>query len=179
MKKVLIISTSLRPNANSEILAKEVELGAKESGHEVEFVTLKDKVINFCKGCLACQKLGKCVINDDANEITLKMKDADVIVWATPVYYYEMSGQMKTLIDRANSLFATGKKFSETYVITTSADSSKGVAQTVLNGINGWIACFSNLELKGCLEAGGLDNPNDVQNRNDLLEQAYNMGKNI
>lgn len=68
---------------------------------------------------------------------------------------------------------------SETYVITTSADSSKGVAQTVLNGINGWIACFSNLELKGYLEAGGLDNPNDVQNRNDLLEQAYNMGKNI
>ena len=68
---------------------------------------------------------------------------------------------------------------SETYVITTSADYSKGVAQTVLNGINGWIACFSNLELKGYLEAGGLDNPNDVQNRNDLLEQAYNMGKNI
>ena len=128
MKKVLIISTSLRTNANSEILAKEVERGAKEAGHEVEFVTLKDKVINFCKGCLACQKLGKCVINDDANEITLKMKDADVIVWATPVYYYEMSGQMKTLIDRTNSLFATGKNFNKTYVITNSADSSKDVA---------------------------------------------------
>ena len=84
-KKVLIISTSLRPNANSEILARETERGAKDAGHEVEFVTLKDKVINFCKGCLACQKLGKCVINDDANEITSKMKEADVIVWATPV----------------------------------------------------------------------------------------------
>ena len=148
-KKVLIISTSLRPNANSEILARETERGAKDAGHEVEFVTLKDKVINFCKGCLACQKLGKCVINDDANEITSKMKEADVIVWATPVYYYEMSGQMKTLIDRANSLFATGKNFTETYVITTSADSSKGVAQTVLNGVKGWVACFSGLELKG------------------------------
>ena len=178
-KKVLIISTSLRQNANSEMLARETERGAKDAGHEVEFVTLKDKVINFCKGCLACQKLGKCVINDDANEITSKMKEADVIVWATPVYYYEMSGQMKTLIDRANSLFATGKNFTETYVITTSADSSKGVVQTALNGVNGWVACFSGLELKGCLEAGGLDNPNDVQNRNELLEQAYNMGKNI
>ena len=178
-KKVLIISTSLRPNANSEILARETERGAKDAGHEVEFVTLKDKVINFCKGCLACQKLGKCVINDDANEITSKMKEANVIVWATPVYYYEMSGQMKTLIDRANSLFATGKNFTETYVITTSADSSKDVVQTVLNGVNGWVACFSELELKGYLEAGGLDNPNDVQNRNELLEQAYNMGKNI
>ncbi len=179
MKKVLIISTSLRQNANSEILAHETERGAKEVGHEVEFITLKDKEIKFCKGCLACQKLGKCVINDDANEITLKMKDADVIVWATPVYYYEMSGQMKTLIDRANSLFATGKNFTETYVITTSADSSNGVVQTVLNGVNGWIACFSDLKLKGYLEAGGLEGPNDVQNRKDLLDAAYNMGKGI
>ena len=48
-----------------------------------------------------------------------------------------------------------------------------------MNGVNGWVACFSGLELKGYLEAGGLDNPNDVQNRNELLEQAYNMGKNI
>ena len=178
-KKVLIISTSLRANANSEILARETERGAKDAGHEVEFLSLKDKEIKFCKGCLACQKLGKCVINDDANEITLKMKEANVIVWATPIYYYEMSGQMKTLIDRANSLFATGKNFTETYVITTSADSSKGVVETVLNGVKGWIACFSDLELKGCIEAGGIDNPKDVLSRNDLLEQAYNMGRNI
>lgn len=179
MKKVLIISTSLRQNANSEILAKETEKGARDAGHQVEFVTLKDKEIKFCKGCLACQKIGKCVINDDANEITLKMKEADVIVWATPIYYYEMSGQMKTLIDRANSLFATCKNFSEVYVITTSADSSDGVVQTVLNGVNGWIACFSGLKLKGYLEGGGLENSNDVKNRADLLEQAYNMGRNI
>ena len=178
-KKVLIISTSLRPNANSEILAHETERGARDAGHEVEFVTLKDKQIGFCKGCMACQKLGHCVINDDANEITAKMKEADVIVWATPVYYYEMSGQMKTLIDRANSLFATGKNFTETYVITTSADSSKGVVQTVLNGVKGWIACFGNLELKGYLEAGGLEGMNEAHERKDLLEQAYSMGKNI
>ena len=178
-KKVLVISTSLRNNANSEILAHETERGAKDAGHSVEFVSLKDKEIKFCKGCMACQKLGKCVINDDANEITAKIKDADVIVWATPVYYYEMSGQMKTLIDRANSLYTSGKNFSEVYVITTSGDGSRGVSQTVLNGVNGWIACFSGVQLKGCLEAGGLNNPSEVQNRKDLLEHAYNMGKNI
>ena len=87
-KKVLIISTSIRNNSNSEILAKEAERGAKDAGHEVAFVTLKDKEIKFCKGCLACQKLGHCVIDDDANAITEKMKNAEVIVWATPVYYY-------------------------------------------------------------------------------------------
>ena len=179
MKKVLIISTSLRNNANSEILAQQTEKGAKDVGHNVEFVSLKDKEIKFCKGCMACQKSGKCVICDDANDITLKMKEADVIVWATPIYYYEMSGQMKTLIDRANSLYATGKNFSEVYLITTSADNSKGVIQTVINGVNGWISCFNNVELKGYLEAGGLENPNDAQNRKDLLDAAYNMGKNI
>lgn len=179
MKKVLIISTSLRNNANSEILAKEAERGAKDAGHDVKFVSLKDKDIKFCKGCLACQKLGKCVIDDDANEITADMKEADVIIWATPIYYYEMSGQMKTLIDRANSLFATGKKFSEVYVITTSADASEGVVKSVINGINGWIACFNGVKLCKYLEAGGLDNPNEVLNRKDLMEKAYILGRAI
>jgi len=179
-KKVLIISTSLRPNANSEILAHETERGAKDAGHEVEFLSLKDKNIQFCKGCLACQKLGHCVIeNDDANAITEKMKNADVIVWATPVYYYEMSGQMKTLIDRANSLFATGHKFSEIYVITTSADASDNVVQTVLNGVNGWIACFDNVRLCGYVNGAGLEEPNDAKNNTELLQKAYDMGKNI
>ena len=178
-KKVLIISTRLRNNSNSEILAHETERGAIEAGHEVEFVSLKDKEIKFCKGCLACQKLGRCVIDDDANEITAKMKEADVIVWATPIYYYEMSGQMKTLIDRANSLFTTGKNFTEVYVITTSADNEKGVVQTVLSGVNGWIACFDDVQLLGCLEAGGVDSPKEAVSKQELMEKAFEMGKNI
>ena len=46
----------------------------------------------FCRGCLACQKIGKCVIADDSQAIVAKMHDADVIAFATPIYYYEMSG---------------------------------------------------------------------------------------
>ena len=179
MKKVLIISTNLRHNANSEILAHETERGAKDAGHEVEFITLKDKDIKFWKGCLACQKLGKCVINDDANEITEKIKKSDVIVWATPVYYYEMSGQMKTMIDRANSLFSSDYKFREVYLITTSADGAKGVAQTVINGINSWLACFNGVEFCGFVDGGGVESSNDAASRKDLLEQAYNLGRNI
>lgn len=179
MSKVLIISTSLRQNANSEILAHEVERGAIDAGHEVEFITLKDKDIKFCKGCMACQKLGKCVINDDANAITIKMKESDVIVWATPVYYYEMSGQMKTLIDRANSLYVTGFNFKDIYVITTSADASDNVVQTVLFGLKGWCACLPGTNIKGYINGGGLDNPNEVQSNKNLLDQAYNMGKTI
>ncbi len=178
-KNVLIISTSLRENANSEILARETERGAKDAGHNVEFLSLKDKDIKFCKGCLACQKLGHCVIDDDANAITEKMKNANVIVWATPVYYYEMSGQMKTLIDRANSLFATGRNFGDIYVISTSADASDNVVQTVINGVNGWIACFDGVRLAGYLNGAGLEGPDEAKANKDLLQKAYDMGKNM
>ena len=179
MKKVLILSTSLRANSNSEILAKEMARGAKDAGCDVEFLSLKDKNIQFCKGCLACQKLGKCVINDDAIEITEKIKNADVIVWATPVYYYEMSGQMKTLIDRANSLYVSKYNFRDIYVITTSADGSENVIQSVLNGLSGWCACLPGTQIKGYLNAGGLDSPNAASANKDYLEKAYNLGKGI
>ena len=86
---------------------------------------------------------------------------------------------MKTLIDRANSLYAAKRSFSEIYVITSSADDSKGVSQCVLNGIKGWISCFDGVELKGWLEAGGVNLPGEISNRKDILEAAYNMGKNI
>lgn len=99
-KKICVIKTSLRLNSNSDQLADAFIQGAKESGNSVEEISLKDKNIAFCKGCLACLKLGECVIKDDANSITEHIKQADVIVWATPIYYYEMSGQMKVMIDR-------------------------------------------------------------------------------
>ena len=107
------------------------------------------------------------------------MKNSDVIVWATPVYYYEMAGQMKTLIDRANSLFATGHNFHEVYLITTSAENRKGIAQTVINGLNGWMACLNNVKLSDYVEAGGLEDANEANTNKKFLEQAYNMGKNI
>ena len=100
-KKILIISTSARKNSNSDIIADAFMNGAKNAGNEVEKVSLAEKRIAFCRGCFGCLKLGRCVIKDDANEITEKMFSSDVIVWATPIYYYEMCGQMKTMIDRA------------------------------------------------------------------------------
>ena len=110
-KKVLIISTSLRGGSNSDILARECERGAKEAGHEVEYISLKGKEIKYCIGCLACQTKGSCVLKDDVAEIMAKVKDAEVIVYATPIYYYEMAGQMKTLLDRLNPLYPSDYAF--------------------------------------------------------------------
>ena len=96
-KNVLILSSSPRKGGNSETLAAAFAEGAQEAGNQVETVYLRDMQYGFCKGCLACQKPGHCVIKDDAVEIVTKMHDADVLVFATPVYYYSVSGQLKTI----------------------------------------------------------------------------------
>ena len=85
-KKVLVITSSFRKGGNSDSLAEAFANGAREAGNEVESISLADKTIGFCKGCLACGKTQKCVIKDDAVEIAEKMKNADVIAFATPVY---------------------------------------------------------------------------------------------
>lgn len=100
-KKVLILSSSPRKGGNSETLAAAFAKGAQEAGNQVELVHLREKQYGFCKGCFACLKLGHCVIKDDAVEIVSQMHDADVLVFATPVYYYSVSGQLKTMLDRA------------------------------------------------------------------------------
>lgn len=118
-KKVVVISTSIRANSNSEVLAKSFADGASYEGNKVEFITLKDKQIDFCKGCLVCQQTGNCVIKDDVTKIMDKVIDADIVVWATPIYYYEMSGQMKVLIDRLNPMFSKDYKFRDVYFLAT------------------------------------------------------------
>lgn len=177
-KKVLIISTSIRPSSNSELLAKAFADGARESGNDVELVTLKNKAIGFCKGCLACQKLGRCVINDDANEITEKMLSAEVIVWATPIYYYEMSGQMKTMIDRANSLFPQDYQFRDIYLLSTAAEDESYVDEGAVKGLQGWIDCFEKARFAGTIFAGGYSAPKDIEN-SEKLKEAFEMGKSI
>lgn len=118
----MLLKTSLRLNSNSDQLADAFIQSAKESGNDVIEISLKDKKIAFCKGCLSCQKLGHCVIDDDANIITEKIKQADVVVWVTPIYYYEMSGQMKVMIDRANSLYTSNYQFRDVYLLSTAAE---------------------------------------------------------
>ena len=95
-KKVLILSSSPRRNGNSDLLCNEFMRGAAEAGHQVEKIFLKDKHINYCTGCSVCSMYGKpCPQKDDAAEVVEKMIAADVIVMATPVYFYTMSAQMK------------------------------------------------------------------------------------
>ena len=107
-KKVLVISTSLRTGSNSEMLADSFMEGAGTAGNEVEKISLKDKSIAFCKGCLACQTLKSCVIKDDMADITEKMKEADVVVLGSPLYWHSMSGAVRNLLDRSYGVVSEG-----------------------------------------------------------------------
>ncbi len=177
-KNVLVISSTLRKNGNSEVLAQEFFRGAKESGHNVEFITLQDKDIKFCKGCLACIKKGSCVIKDDSNQIVEKMKNSDIIAFASPIYYYEMAGQLKTLLDRGNALYTSDYKFRDIYFIAAAADTDSHSADIAANSLQGWIACFQKAQLKGVVLGAGAEFVGDIQN-NPAMKQAYEMGANI
>ena len=135
MKKVLIVSTSPRAHSNSEALANAFAEGARAAGHEAEVISLRDRTVNFCRGCFVCQEKLRCVIRDDADEICQKALQADVLVFATPIYYYEMSGQLKTLLDRLNPLFPSDYAFRDVYLLTAAAEDEEHVPQRAVSGL--------------------------------------------
>ena len=179
MSNVLVISTSLRARSNSDVLTERLIAGAQDAGHAVEHISLKGKEIKYCIGCLSCMKTQRCVQKDDAAGIAEKVKQADVLVFATPIYYYEMSGQMKTLLDRMNPLYGTDYSFRRVYLLSTAADSAPGTDERAVNGLQGWIECFEKAEFGGALFCGGLNEPGEAANSSDALERAYAFGKNL
>lgn len=178
MKKVIVISTSLRVGSNSDMLADKFTEGALHAGHDVEKISLAGKNISFCRGCLACQKLGRCVIDDDANGIMQKVLNADVVVWATPIYYYEMSGQMKVMIDRMNAMYPLDYKFRDVYLLTTAAENEPEVPKRAESGLTGWTDCYPKCRLAGTLFCGGVDASHAIEG-NEKLQTAYEMGLHV
>lgn len=178
-KRVLILSTSPRKGGNSDALADAFLAGALEAGHLAEKIRLSGKDIRFCRGCLACQKTTQCVIRDDMGAILDKMRQADVVAFATPVYFYEMCGQMKTLLDRTNPLFPAEYAFREIYLLATAADGDEHAMDGAVQGLDGWISCFGRAKLAGVLRGVGLDGVGAVQARPDILERAAQMGSAV
>ena len=178
MKKVIVISTSLRVGSNSDMLAEKFAEGAKASGNEVEKISLREKKVQFCVGCLSCQKTGACVFKDDVPAIMEKVLNADVVCWATPIYYYEMSGQMKTLIDRMNAMYPKDYCFRDIYLLTTAAEEEEDTPRRAEMGLTGWIDCYGKASLKDHLFCGGVCDARDIEG-NAILMRAYEMGKGV
>ena len=159
MKKVLIISSSPRKNSNSEALCLAFADGAREAGHEVEIVSLRDKTINFCRGCFACQKTQKCVINDDASLICGKALTADVLVFASPIYYFNMSAQMEAAIQR---VYCIGKPLNAKKVALLLSSGSPGVYDAAIAQINSYCA-FTGIDFVGSITANGAENKSEAK----------------
>ncbi len=173
-KKIIVISTSPRVNGNSNALADEFVKGAKQAGHIVEKISLIGKSLKFCIGCLKCQETRKCVIKDNVAEILTKLSNCDVIVFATPIYYYEMSGQMKTFIDRMNPLYDTDYSFTESYLLASAAEDEESAVDGAINGLKGWLACFDRVKLSGVVRGVSATAPNDISEK--YLKEAFEMG---
>ena len=166
-KRILVLSTSPRIGGNSETLADVFIKGAEEAGHETKKICLYDKKIEFCKGCLGCQTTGKCILRDDAERIIAQMKAMDVLVFATPIYFYEMSGQMKTLLDRTNPLFPAEYEFRDIYLLATSADEEESSMEAAVKGLEGWISCFEKSRLAGVVRGTGADKKGAIEEKSE------------
>lgn len=106
MSKILFITSSWRKKSNSACLAAHAAEGAKKNGHEVTTVDIARLNIGPCRGCLACQKSksGRCAHQDGMNQFYPLLEEADVIIFASPVYWFNLCGQIKQFIDRCYAL---------------------------------------------------------------------------
>ena len=177
MKKVLILSGSPRKNGNSDILCDEFARGAAEAGNHVEKIRVSEKNIGFCRACYACRGTGVCAIKDDMAEVLRKMIDADVLVLASPVYFYSIDAQLKALIDRtvARWLEVKNKEF---YYIVTAADSEKEAAETTLACFRGYADCVGGAIEKSVIYGMGVYEKGKVKDT-AAMKEAYEMGRNV
>ena len=170
-KKVLILSSSPRRGGNSDLLCDRFMEGAREAGLEVEKIFLKDKTINYCMGC---NREHPCPQRDDAAEVVGKMVEVDVIVMASPVYFYTVCGQMKTLIDRACARY-TEMNDKEFYFILTAAEESIDMMQRTVECFRGFLDCLEGPAEKGVIYGVGAWHAGELKS-SPAMQEAYELG---
>ena len=176
MKKILIFSASPRRRGNSDRLCDAFSQGAVEAGHQVEKIFLRDKSIHYCLGCGVCNTTHQCVQKDDMQDILNKMVEADVLVFATPVYFYTMNAQMKTLIDRTTPRY-TDISHKEVYFLLAAADTDRSSLQRTLESFRGFTEdCLEDTKEKGIVYGTGVWQVGEIEH-SPALEEAYQMGK--
>lgn len=175
-KRIVVLAGSPRKGGNSDILCEQFSRGAQEAGHQVEQIFVRDKKIHYCVGCDTCkQRAGLCAFDDDMAEVLEKMVTAHVIVMATPVYFYTMDAQMKTLIDRTVARYTeiTNKEF---YFIATAADDAQRSLERTIEGFRGFTSCLPGAQEKGIVYGSGAWHKGDIT-KSPAMQHAYEMGE--
>jgi multimeric flavodoxin WrbA len=174
-KKVIIISSSMR-KGNSDKLCDKFQEGAIASGNIVTRINIRDIRLNFCLGCRDCYNYGDCVQNDDMNNIYPKIKKADVLVFATPIYFGEMSGSLKTFLDRLYPLY-TSISGKVAYIIASCYEDDHTFVNDSIVGLKRTLSDFGINNIKQVIYGLGTDGPNDV--REETLEECLRAGQKI
>ena len=176
-KKVLILSGSPRKNGNSDLLCDEFMKGATEAGHEVEKIRVAEKNIGYCMACYACKGTGICAIKDDMAEIMEKIIAADVLVLASPVYFYSIDAQLKALIDRTVARWeeVTDKEF---YYIATAAEAEDNTLDTTIACFRGYADCVEGAKEMGIIYGVGVYDKGEILNT-PMMKEAYEMGLGV
>ena len=178
MKNILVLTGSPRSRGNSNYLAERFIAGAQEAGHHVERFDCAQHRINGCLACNACGMNGPCVQKDDFELVRPHILAADVIILATPMYYFGFSAQLKTVIDRCyaiNSRINGAPK--QIGLLMTYADNNKVKENTLLSHFH-TLATYMGWEEIGTVVAPGVWTAGAVRNT-PYPDQAYRLGKSI
>lgn len=177
-KKVLILSGSPRRNGNSDTLCDRFMAGAAEAGCYCEKIFVRDMNIAPCLGCYYCEKTGgECAQRDDMEELLQKMIDFDVLVLASPVYFYSVNSQIKTVIDRSVARY-TEIRDKELYYILTAAEDKKTTFDGALTCFHGFASCLPGAVEKGVVTGGGAFRMGEIMN-SPAMDKAFDMGKSV
>ena len=176
-KNILVISSSPRAGGNSETLCDQFIRGAEMAGNKVEKLRLKDLKIGFCTGCGVCNETHQCVQRDDMAMLLDKLVKADIIVIATPVYFYCVSAQLKVMIDRLCPRYTeiADKRF---YLIATAAEAGEGTFSGTVAGFHGMLDCLPGEVEAGLILCGGVWQKGEIKSHPGMAE-AFEAGYSI
>ena len=175
---ILILSGSPRKGGNTDLLVEAFVKGASQK-HHVEVVSVHDNMVNPCMGCNACfkSKDNTCVQKDDMQTIYDKMGHADMLVIASPVYFYGLSAQLKAVIDRCHNPIRDTFPIKKMALLLVGAatlpelfDSILAQCQLCLN--------FFKLEDAGRVLVRGVKDKGDIKNTN-ALNEAFELGQQL
>lgn len=172
--KVLGIIGSPRRGANTETLVDQAMKGAEEAGATMEKLVLSEMNIQPCRACNACQRTGECIINDDFTTALEKMRESNIWVLGTPVYWWGPTAQMKAFIDRwygvERALFR-GKKI----ILAVSSGGGSSYSQLTVEMLESIIP-YLGMKHIATLMASGTSGPDSTKNNNALLDKARKTG---
>ena len=179
MKNIVVIIGSPRKNGNTELLADAFIEGACSAGNHVEKISVLGKKIGGCIGCNACYRDAehRCIQHDDMEDCYRLLSVADVIVIATPIYFYGVSSQLKCLIDRLHNPIRNTFKVKKLGLLAVCADENDSVFDSVISMYRSVLSYFS-------LADGGMVTVYGVSEKGDIaghpkLKVAKDMGREI